>query len=92
MNNKEENEWPRDWQNPSEEYLKIEKRFKGNRIHITDEETLAIMILKGYRLTRTEYSLAVIYNMILLEDTDKDFKKFMRKWKETEKQFGRGVK
>lgn len=88
---KPKEEWPKGWMNPSEEYLKLEKRFKGTREHITDEQTLAIMIFKGYRLTRTEYSVAVSMKLILGEDTDKGHKSFMAKWGETETQFGRGL-
>lgn len=84
--------FPRDWTNPSKDYLKIERKYKGDREHITDETSLSFMILKGYRLTRNEFSNAVRFKLIVnREDTDKDYKIFMSRWKETESSFGYGL-
>lgn len=81
--------FPRNHKNPSEEYLKIEKQFKGDEKHVTDEQKLAMMIFKGYRLTRNEYSNAVRLGLIINRtDSDAGYVTFMVKWKETENQFG----
>ena len=82
--------YPRGYKNPTDEYLKIEKTFKGDREYIIDEQTLAIMLFKGFRLTRNEFSNCVHMNLIInCKDTDKSYEKFMSRWKETETQFGR---
>lgn len=82
-------DFPRDFENPSQEYLDIEKNFKGDREHITDEQTLAMMLFKGFRLTRNEFSTCVAKDLVInCDDTDDSYEKFMAKWTETEKQFG----
>lgn len=84
-----ENNFPRTWKNPTKEYLEMERRFKGNTEHIADEAKLAIMIFKGYRLTRNEFSNAVRLKLIIKsEDTDEAHERFMSRWKETKTQFG----
>ena len=78
-------EWPKDYKNPSKQYLGIEENFKR---YDNEKSYLAMKIWKGFRLSREEYSKAVEDHLIIGEDTDESYKKFMETWKETEKQFG----
>ncbi|MHA2022648.1 MAG: hypothetical protein ACTSWQ_03195 [Candidatus Thorarchaeota archaeon] len=83
-------DFPKGYKNPTDDYLAIEKKFKGDRKHIQDEQTLSLMLFKGFRLTRNEFSNCVSMDLIInTADTDKAYDKFMSKWKETETQFRR---
>jgi len=72
--------FPRDWKNPTDKYLEMEKAFGKQKV--------CVKLLRGFRITRKEFAIAVKANVIMREDTDEQYEDFMTHWSENEKSFG----
>lgn len=82
-------EWPRDYQNPSQEYLDLEKKHRDYVNGESDKMKLSYFLFKGVLITRAEFATCVELRLVTFkEDSKENYEKFMSQWKETKDTFG----